>query len=74
MVYICKLQSADERRHCTLQNKKLNNKKRNIMGINANKKVKRRKVRVSGNKNSTNNWNLNAAGWNATHKVIINAE
>ena len=26
------------------------------MGINANKKVKRRKVRINGNKNSTNNW------------------
>ena len=43
------------------------------MGINANKKVKRRKVRVNGNKNS-NNWGLNAAGWNAVHKAIINAE
>ena len=44
------------------------------MGINANKKVKRRKVRVQGNKNYTNNWGLNAAGWNAVHKAIINAE
>ncbi len=42
------------------------------MGINANKKVKRRKIRVWGNKNSSNNWNLNAAGWNAVHKAIIN--
>lgn len=44
------------------------------MGINANKKVARRKVRVNGNKNSTNNWNLKADGWNAVHKAIINAE
>jgi hypothetical protein len=44
------------------------------MGINANKKVKRRKVRVTGNKNSTNNWGITAAGWNAVHKAIINAE
>ena len=44
------------------------------MGINANKKVKRRKVRVQGNKNSTNNWGLNAAGWNAVHTAIITAE
>ena len=44
------------------------------MGINANKKVKRRKVRINGNKNSTNNWGITAAGWNAVHKAIINAE
>ena len=44
------------------------------MGINANKKVTSRNVRVQGNKNSTNNWGLNAAGWNAVHKAIINAE
>lgn len=44
------------------------------MGINANKKVKRRKVRVTGNKNSTNNWGITSAGWNAVHKAIINAE
>ena len=44
------------------------------MGINANKKVKRRKVRINGNKNSTNNWGIPAAGWNAVHKAIINAE
>ena len=43
------------------------------MGINANKKVKRRKVRINGNKNSTNNWGVTAAGWNAVHKAIINA-
>lgn len=45
-----------------------------VMGINANKKVKRRKVRINGNKNSTNNWGITAAGWNAVHKAIINAE
>ena len=44
------------------------------MGINANKKIKRRKVRVACNKNSTQNWGLNAAGWNAVHKAVINAE
>lgn len=44
------------------------------MGINANKKVKRRKAKVMGNRNSTNNWGLNAAGWNAVHKAIINAD
>ena len=44
------------------------------MGINANKKITRRKVRVAGNKNSTKNWGLNAAGWNAVHKAVINAE
>ena len=44
------------------------------MGITANKKVKRRKVRINGNKNSTNNWGITAAGWNAVHKAIINAE
>ena len=44
------------------------------MGINTNKKVKRRKVRVQGNKNSTNNWGINAAGWNAVHKAVIAAE
>ena len=44
------------------------------MGINANKKVKRSKVRINGNKNSTNNWGINAAGWNAVHKAVINAE
>lgn len=54
--------------------KYINNKKLYTMGINANKKVKRRKVRVSGNKNSTNNWGITAAGWNAVHKAIINAE
>ena len=43
------------------------------MGINANKKVKRRKVRVCGNKNSTNNWGLNAEGWTAVHKAVIAA-
>lgn len=42
------------------------------MGINANKKVKRRQIRVQVNKNSTCNWGLNAAGWNAVHKAIIN--
>lgn len=41
-----------------------------IMGINANKKVKRAKVRVSGNKNSSNNWNINTQGWNAIHKAF----
>ncbi|MBP5241819.1 MAG: hypothetical protein J6Z26_07965 [Bacteroidales bacterium] len=40
------------------------------MGINANKKVKRAKVRVKGNKNSSNNWNINTAGWNAIHKAF----
>jgi len=49
-------------------------KKYIVMGINANKKVKRRKVRVSGNKNSTNNWGLNAAGWTAVHKAVIAAD
>lgn len=44
------------------------------MGINANKKVKRRKVRINGNKNATNNWGITAAGWNAVHKAVINAE
>ena len=48
--------------------------KQYVMGINANKKVKRRKVRINGNKNSTNNWGITAAGWNAVHKAIINAE
>ena len=53
-----------------------NNKNKIVrkMGINANKKVKRRKVRINGNKNSTNNWGITAAGWNAVHKAIINAE
>ena len=51
----------------------INNKKVYTMGINANKKVKRRKVRINGNKNSTNNWGITAAGWNAVHKAIINA-
>mgnify|MGYP003298669512 CR=1 FL=1 len=54
--------------------KYINNKKLYTMGINANKKVKRRKVRINGNKNSTNNWGITAAGWNAVHKAIINAE
>ena len=44
------------------------------MGINANKKVKRSKVRINGNKNSTNNWGINAAGRNEVHKAVINAE
>ena len=44
------------------------------MGINANKKVKRSKVRMNGNKTSTNNACINAAGWNAVHKAVINAE
>ena len=57
-----------------LQIKKLNIKKYCVMGINANKKVKRRKVRINGNKNSTNNWGITAAGWNAVHKAVINAE
>ena len=52
----------------------INNKKVYTMGINANKKVKRRKVRINGNKNSTNNWGITAAGWNAVHKAVINAE
>ena len=52
----------------------INNKKVYTMGINSNKKVKRRKVRINGNKNSTNNWGITAAGWNAVHKAIINAE
>ena len=30
--------------------------------------------KTSGNKNSTNNWGLNAQGWNAVHKAIIEAE
>ena len=54
--------------------KKLNNKKYSTMGINANKKLKRSKVRINGNKNSTNNWGITAAGWNAVHKAVINAE
>lgn len=54
--------------------KEINNKQQYTMGINANKKVKRRKVRINGNKNSTNNWGITAAGWNAVHKAIINAE
>ncbi|MBR0169713.1 MAG: hypothetical protein IJQ14_02605 [Bacteroidales bacterium] len=54
--------------------KNINNKIVYTMGINANKKVKRRKVRINGNKNSTNNWGITAAGWNAVHKAIINAE
>ena len=54
--------------------KKLNNKIITVMGINANKKVKRRKVRINVNKNSTNNWGITAAGWNAVHKAVINAE
>ena len=41
-----------------------------IMGINENKKIKRAKVRVRGNKNSSNNWNINTQGWNATHKAF----
>ena len=49
-------------------------KKYIVMGINANKKVKRRKVRVCGNKNSTNNWGVNAQGWTAVHKAVIAAE
>ncbi len=40
------------------------------MGINANKKVNRAKVRVRTNKNSSNNWNINAHGWNATNKAF----
>ena len=52
----------------------MNNKKVYTMGINANKKVKRRKVRINGNKNSTNNWGLNAAGWTAVHKAVIAAD
>ena len=58
----------------TLSIRNINNKKLYTMGINANKKVKRRKVRINGNKNSTNNWGITAAGWNAVHKAIINAE
>ena len=58
----------------TLTVRDINNKKVYTMGINANKKVKRRKVRINGNKNSTNNWGITAAGWNAVHKAIINAE
>lgn len=58
----------------SLKNIDLNCKKYITMGINANKKVKRKKVRVTGNKNSTNNWGITAAGWNAVHKAIINAE
>ena len=54
--------------------KDINNKIVYTMGINANKIVKRRKVRINGNKNSTNNWGITAAGWNAVHKAIINAE
>ncbi len=54
--------------------KDINKQKVYNMGINANKKVKRRKVRINGNKNSTNNWGITAAGWNAVHKAIINAE
>ena len=54
--------------------KTINNINVYVMGINANKKVKRRKVRINGNKNSTNNWGITAAGWNAVHKAIINAE
>ena len=42
------------------------------MGINANKKVKRRKVRINGNKNSTNNRGPTAAGWNTVHNASIN--
>lgn len=45
-----------------------------VKGINANKKEKKRKVRVCGNKNSTNNWGLNAQGWTAVHKAVIAAE
>lgn len=62
------------KRNYELSIKDINNLKVYTMGINANKKVKRRKVRVSGNKNSTNNWGITSAGWNAVHKAIINAE
>ena len=63
-----------EKRNYKLIVRNINNKKVYTMGINANKKVKRRKVRINGNKNSTNNWGITAAGWNAVHKAIINAE
>ena len=55
-------------------NQEVKHKKYCVMGINANKKIKRRKVRINGNKNSTNNWGITAAGWNAVHKAVINAE
>ena len=63
-----------QKRDFELTIRNINNKNYSIMGINANKKVKRRKVRINGNKNSTNNWGITAAGWNAVHKAIINAE
>ena len=70
------LPSVCNRSYCyyKLTVRDINNKKVYTMGINANKKVKRRKVRINGNKNSTNNWGITAAGWNAVHKAIINAE
>ena len=70
MQHVCNGQNC----HYILTFKNINNKKVYTMGINANKKVKRRKVRINGNKNSTNNWGITAAGWNAVHKAIINAE
>ena len=70
MQHVCLGQYA----HYKLNVRNINNKKLYTMGINANKKVKRRKVRINGNKNSTNNWGITAAGWNAVHKAIINAE
>lgn len=65
---------SEQYRNYKLTIKDINKQKVYTMGINANKKVKRRKVRVTGNKNSTNNWGITAAGWNAVHKAIINAE
>ena len=70
MQHVCFEQNANYK----LTIREINNKKLYTMGINANKKVKRRKVRINGNKNSNNNWGITAAGWNAVHKAIINAE
>lgn len=74
MAYLCKTFQHIEKSNYYLSFKKLNIKSILIMGINANKKVKRRKVRINGNKNATNNWGITAAGWNAVHKAVINAE
>ncbi len=70
------MQDVCNGRHCNyvLAIKNINNKKVYTMGINANKKIKRRKVSINGNKNSTNNWGITAAGWNAVHKAIINSQ
>ena len=73
-MYLCKTFCTIGTTHYAQAIRKLNNKIHTTMGINANKKIKRAKVRINGNKNSTNNWGITAAGWNAVHKAVINAE